>query len=39
MFPGRCAPAGLNQIRNLGFSDLRAEDEEFSSRLVKLYLA
>ena len=27
------------RIRNLGFSDLRAEDEEFSSRLVKLYLA
>ncbi|WP_213083065.1 hypothetical protein, partial [Escherichia coli] len=23
VFPGRCAPAGLNQIRNLGFSDLR----------------
>nr|AFN88334.1 hypothetical protein EC25_Plm00033 [Escherichia coli] len=27
------------RIRNLGFSDLSAEDEEFSSRLVKFYLA
>nr|AXY98412.1 hypothetical protein MH257753_0090 [Salmonella enterica subsp. enterica serovar Typhimurium]AXY98879.1 hypothetical protein pST1007-1B_LOC0090 [Salmonella enterica subsp. enterica serovar Typhimurium]AXY99030.1 hypothetical protein pST1007-1C_LOC0090 [Salmonella enterica subsp. enterica serovar Typhimurium]AXY99177.1 hypothetical protein pST1007-1D0090 [Salmonella enterica subsp. enterica serovar Typhimurium] len=30
---------GERKILNLGFSDLRAEDEEFSSRLVKFYLA
>nr|QNL33517.1 hypothetical protein [Escherichia coli] len=29
MFPGRCAPAGLNQIRNYLFSDLGRGREEF----------
>ena len=38
VFSGHRTKEGKQKIRNLGFSDLRAEDKELSSRLVKFYL-